>query len=74
MLNWNCDLLGRWCLLDDSAVVAVAPGSENDATGRAIGISDRCPLPSLYAISITLNVLCVPLGLMALGARPGCFT
>ena len=55
-------------------MVAVTAGSKNDATGRAIGISERCPLPSLYAISISLNVLCIPLGLMALGARPGCFT
>ena len=48
--------------------------SKNDAQGKAIGIAEECPLTSLYIISLALNAICIPLGLMALGSRPGCCT
>jgi hypothetical protein len=48
--------------------------SKNDAAGHAIAMSEDCPLTSIYILALGLNALCIPLGLMALGSRPGCCT
>jgi MFS family permease len=75
---WGSCVQVAWSLL--AAPIGIALGqacptligygahNSDDGTQHA-----SCPLRKVVEISLLLNAACIPLGLMALGARPGCW-